>query len=337
MLQCDRQQKNSCLIIGGGITGLITATVLQRKGIKVTVLDKGRGIGGRLATRRINRGEPNEGIFDYGTQYFSVEKPQFQMWVDDWLQQGIIKEWCRGFGEADGKPRYCGVGGTRAIAKYLAKDLDVCTSTKVVKLAYGDRPQGGGKANRWLVETDKQQYEGDILVMTPPLPQSLALLDASGIVLPPEIGSALKKVSYHSCIAVLALLEKPSQIPAPGGISPENEALVWLADNHQKGISPDGYAVTLHATPQFSEACWDRDDAEIADRLLTAASNYLGSAAIAYQVHRWRYSLPKTFYSKPCLTLPEMFLVMAGDAFVSPKLEGAVLSGMAAGTAIVGR
>lgn len=324
MLQCDRQQNNA-LIIGGGLTGLITATVLQREGIKVTVLDKGRGIGGRLATKRMNRGQPNEGIFDYGTQYFSVETSQFRAWVEEWLQQGVIKEWCGGFGETDGKPRYCGVEGTRAIAKYLATDLDVHTSTRVVNLEYSDR---------WLVETDKQQYEGNILVMTPPVPQSLTLLNASGIVLPPKIESSLKKVSYHSCIAVLALLERPSLIPQPGGIALENEALVWLADNHQKGISPDGYAVTLHATPKFSDAHWDRDNTEIAELLLTAASDYLGSTAIAYQVHRWRYSLPKTFYSQPYLALPES-LVIAGDAFVAPNLEGAVLSGIAAGEAVI--
>ena len=318
---------SSCIIVGGGITGLITATVLQRSGIRVTVLDKGRGIGGRLATRRVKQGEAIEGVFDYGTQYFSVKQPQFQAWVDEWLQQGVVKEWCQGFGEVDGQPRYCGVNGTRGIAKHLAQNLDVQTNTKVVKVSYGDR---------WLVETEnKQQYQGDVLVMTPPVPQSLALLDASKIVLPTKISSSLKQVSYHSCIAILALLSKPSQIPAPGGVALEDLALVWLADNYQKGISPNGYAVTLHASPKFSDAHWDSDDAEIADRLFTTASDYLGSPVTKYQIHRWRYSLPKTFYSEPCLALSKTPLVMAGDAFVAPKIEGAVLSGIAAGESVV--
>lgn len=54
-----KQMENSseCIIVGGGISGLIIATLLQRRGMKVTVLDKGRGIGGRLATRRINYSE----------------------------------------------------------------------------------------------------------------------------------------------------------------------------------------------------------------------------------------------------------------------------------------
>ena len=325
--QSDRSTRNrtkTCIVIGGGITGLITATLLQRTGIQVTVLDKGRGIGGRLATRRICH-ESIEGVFDYGTQYFSVKDSKFQPWIDDWLKQGVIKEWGRDFGEVKTKQCYCGVDGTRGIAKYLAQDLDVRTSTKVVRLHYD---------NQWLVETETEQYRGDLLIMTPPVPQSLALLDASKIAIPSEIRSDLEKIAYHSCIAVLALLEKPSNIPAPGGVALEDESLIWLADNYQKGVSPNGYAVTLHATPKFSDNCWNDDDAVIADRLFTAASNYLGSRAIAYQVHRWRYSLPKTFYSEPCLALSQLPLVLAGDAFVAPKIEGAVLSGIAAGEAI---
>ena len=315
----------SCIVVGGGISGLISATLLQHQGIKVTVLDKGRGIGGRLATRRIRHSKSVEGVFDYGTQYFSVKQSDFQIWIDDWLERGIIKQWCRGFDEADGKPRYCGVGGTRGIAKYLAKDLDVRTGTRVVKLNY-DR--------NWSIETEDNKFQGDFLLMTPPVPQSLTLLDDSGIALPSDIREALERVSYHPCIAVLALLEQPSNIPPPGGMAITDEPLVWLADNYQKGISPQGYAVTLHATPSFSNQHWECSDAEIARKLFAAASPWL-TPAIEYQVHRWRYSLPKSYYSQPHMTLSDLSLTLAGDAFVAPKIEGAVLSGMAAAKSII--
>lgn len=326
MLNSDRSKIDSdCIIVGGGITGLITATVLQRRGLRVTVLDKGRGIGGRLATRRIREGDKIEGVFDYGTQYFSVEQPQFQPWVNDWLENGVIKEWCQGFGEADGT-HYCGVNGTRGIAKYLAQDLNVQTSTRVTKVSY---------SNQWRVKTENnQEYQGDILVMTQPVPQSLDLLDASLMVIPLEDRFLLEKIEYNSCITVLVLLSKPSKIPAPGGITLEDDCLVWLGDNYQKGISPNGYAVTIHANPNFSNYYWESDDAEIVYKLITAAADYLDSPVIKYQVHRWRYSLPKTFHNEPCLMLSEVPLVMAGDAFVAPNVEGAVLSGLAAGELI---
>ena len=327
MSSSDYQTKNSdCIIIGGGITGLTIANILQRNGIKVTVLDKGKGIGGRLATRRVDRGDSIEGVFDYGAQYFSVDNPQFQVWVDDWLKNGVVKEWCRGFNRTDGQILYCGVNGTRAIAKYLAKDLDVHTKTKVVRVKYN---------KKWLVETQSdRQYEGDMLVITSPVPQSLSLLDDSLIPLPLEVRFSLEEIEYYPCITVLALLEKPSKIPIPGGIALEDDALAWLGDNHQKGISPNGYAVTIHANHQFSDYYWDSDDAEIAYKLFIAAADYLDSTVMRYQLHRWRYSVPKTFYSEPCLTLLELPLVMAGDAFVAPTIEGAVTSAIAAAKSI---
>jgi len=330
MSSSDRQITNSeCIVIGGGITGLTIATILQRKGIKVTVLDKGKGIGGRVATRRLRHEDSVVGVFDYGTQYFSVGNPQFQVWVDDWLKHDVIKEWSQGFGQAD-ETCYCGVKGTRGIAQYLAEDLDVQTGTKAIEVSYD---------KKWLVKTedDDHQYQGDMLVMTSPMPQSLSLLDASLMALPLDIRFALEKIEYDKCITVLALLEQPSSIPAPGGISLEHDSLAWLADNHQKEISPDGYAITLQATPKFSDEYWSSDDAEIVYKLVTAGADYLDSPVIKYQVHRWRYSQPRTFYSESCLILSELPLVMAGDAFVAPSIEGAVISGMAAGKFICQR
>jgi len=323
----DRQSETkSCIVVGGGISGLISATVLQRQGLSVTVLDKGRGIGGRLATRRVKVDDGIEGVFDYGTQYFSVSDPKFQVWIDDWLANDVIKEWSRGFGETDGKPRYCGVNGTRGVAKYLAEDLDVRTSTKVVKINYD---------KHWVVETDTgEEYLGEMLLLTPPVPQSLDLLDASLIILPLDERFALENITYHRSISILALLKKPSSISTPGGMTLEDENLTWLGDNYQKGISPDGYAVTLQSSPRFAEYYWESDDAEIAYKLLTAAADYLNAPVMKYQVHRWRYSMPKTFHRQPYLSLSEIPLVMAGDGFVAPKIEGAVLSGIAAGELI---
>jgi renalase len=311
-------QISSCLIVGGGITGLITATILQRNNMKVTVLDKGRGIGGRLATRKIK-----DGVFDYGAQYFSVKNTQFQQWVDEWLQAGIITEWNQGFtSEANNKTRYRGVVSNRSIAKYLAQNLTVYTNTKVTHLNYDN--------NQWLVTTEtNNNFSGEMLIMTPPVPQTLDLLDNSKITIANDLKTTLEQITYYQCIAVLTLLSKPSNIPSPGRISLDKEPLIWIADNYQKGISPH-YAVTLHATPKFSETYWESDNETIANLLFDAASNWLSDSVREYQVHRWRYSLPSTFYHQPYCALTELPLVIAGDAFVAPNIEGAVLSGIAA-------
>ena len=333
-MSIDNQKTNtklpSCLIIGGGISGLIKATKLKRNNVEVTVLDKGRGIGGRLATRRIKHSVDIEGIFDYGAQHFTVSNSKFQAWVDEWIEQGIVEKWSQGFPIVDEKNEsyYRGIKSNRSIAKYLAKDLDIHTSTKITYLKWQD--------SKWIIQAENDShFEGDILTMTSPVPQSLALLDSSDIILNSELRKRLVQVVYDKCIAVLALLEKPSQIPQPGGLFLDGEPLSWIASNYQKGISPNGYAVTLHAGHEFSEVHWDTDNENVANKLFTAASPWLNSEVIEYQVHRWRYSQPRTLYGEPYLALQKPSLIFAGDAFVAPNVEGAALSGLEAAEYLV--
>jgi renalase len=317
------------------LAGLVAATVLQQEGIQVTVLDKGRGIGGRLATRRIRDDAFGQGVFDYGAQYFTVRDPRFRTWVDQWLEVGVAAEWSPGFTTEDGvlhgvgKPRYRGVQGIRGIAKHLAEDLDVHTSTRVVEISW-DR---GG----WTVRTEAGWlFRGSFLVLTPPVPQSLELIHASGVMLPSVVEDRLQAVAYESCLAVLALLRGPSQIPEPGGMWLSGKSIAWIGDNQQKGISPRGAAVTIHAGARFSRTHWETDEDIIAGQLLAAAGRWLGSEVAQYQVHRWRYSKPSTFYGESCLHLDEPGpWVLAGDALVAPRIEGAFLSGLSAAEAIL--
>jgi hypothetical protein len=150
--------------------------------------------------------------------------------------------------------------------------------------------------------------------MTPPVPQSLALIDGAGVALPPAVESRLRVVHYESCLAVLALLCGPSQIPEPGGMWGSGEPVAWLGDNQRKGISPQAAAVTIHAGPAFSQAHWEADDHAVAGQLFAAAARWLGSEVAQYQVHRWRYSKPSTYFGQPCLALDQPGpWVLAGD------------------------
>jgi predicted NAD/FAD-dependent oxidoreductase len=186
--------------------------------------------------------------------------------------------------------------------------------------------------DHWQVQTQIGEiFQSDRLILTPPVPQSLTLLDNSGIALTPDIRQKLEKVAYYPCITMLALLEKPSQIPAPGGLWGSGNPLGWIASNDQKGISARGYAVTLQAGPEFSQDYWDKENEAIAQELLKAAAPWIGSTVLDYQIHRWRYSQVSVSYGEPCLKITEPGpLVFAGDGFLAPKIEGAVLSGLAA-------
>ncbi|MDF2440007.1 MAG: renalase, partial [Abditibacteriota bacterium] len=93
----------SCLIIGAGLSGLTAAHALSELGVRATVLEKGHGVGGRLATRRLKIGEQSgtsdsgtfdhgtsdSGTFDHGAQFFTVRSDEFREVVERWRKAGI--------------------------------------------------------------------------------------------------------------------------------------------------------------------------------------------------------------------------------------------------------
>lgn len=318
-----------CLIIGGGIAGLMAATVLQNGGMRVTVVDKGRGIGGRLATRRINSAQYDEGIFDYGAQYFTARDPRFLNLVNLWQDAGVVREWSKGFHtlegilKTDGEARFVGTSGMRGITKYLTKNLTAHAQTRITALTY--------RKNQWFAETESgNEFSADSVILTPPLPQTLQLLEVSGIPLADAQATSLKQIDYHTCIAMLALLKAPSAIPEPGGIWGDGLPIQWIADNQKKGISPQP-AVTIHASPGFSSANWDTEKGIIAEQLLSAAERWFSRESLAdYQIHKWRYSLSTVSPGMPYAQLDTPApLLLTGDGFSKGRVEGAALAGLA--------
>jgi len=318
------------IVVGAGISGLLAARALQTNGARVLVLDKGRGVGGRLATRRSDLG-----AFDHGAQFFTARDPHFRLLVEAWQTAGVVRSWATGFALADGtskrdgETRFCGVTGMAAIARHLANGLDVKVNAKVVCV----QTEGRG----WVVTTEAgERFSSRALLLTPPVPQSLELLATGNFPLPEPVRSDLKDIEYAPCLALLAQLSGPSRTPEPGGLWFDGEPISWMGDNQRKGVSSAaGAAVTIHAGPQFSRAHWETPEAEVTATLLAAAAPWLGSVPVQTKLHRWRYSLPLRVHPERCVVVLEPApLVFAGDAFGGRRVEGAALSGLAAGAAL---
>jgi len=73
-------------VIGAGMAGLTVAKNLINKGFLVDIFDKGRGVGGRMSSRRTQWG-----YLDHGTQYFTVKNPLFQNYIAQ--NKENVKEW----------------------------------------------------------------------------------------------------------------------------------------------------------------------------------------------------------------------------------------------------
>lgn len=312
-----------CLVVGAGLSGLLAARTLDDAGFRVLVVDKGRGVGGRMASRRFGGAR-----FDHGAQFFTCREPEFADWLERWTSAGAVTEWCRGFRGEDGEghSRYRGVPAMTAIAKLVAENVPVLNPARVESLEIADAAAG------WTVrfESDRELRCRSV-VASAPVPQSLAMLDAGAAVLPVEMRQRLDRVEYAPCIAVMARLSEPSGLTPPGALTLESGPLRWMADNHLKGVS-DVPALTLHGSHSFSRDHFEKPDDEVAARLLEAASSHATVNVAEVQVHRWRYSEPIQGPSERCFgTTAPAPLVLCGDAFGGPRVEGAALSGLAAG------
>jgi renalase len=317
----------SCLIVGAGLSGLVAAQTFSGAGVRVTVLEKEEKVGGRMRTDVVR-----DGVFDHGAQFFTVRSDRFEEMVEAWISAGVAEEWTRGFADAtgehkeDGYPRYKGVRGMTAIAEHIAQGLDIVTGAEVSKIYRGER--------HWEVVAGASAYGADALVLTPP--SALKLVDVSGIPLPPEAKSALESIRYDPCIAVMALLDGPGEVPEPGGVQIGGDPLFWVADNRKKGIS-EVPAVTIHAGPEFSREHAHSDDATIYRLLLEEAKGYVGTGVEATAVYRWEYSQPVNPYDEPFVYVKgPPPLIFCGDAYAGPKVEGATLSGLAAAEKLLG-
>lgn len=339
-----------CTILGGGMAGLTAAHALQSQGISVSIVDKGQGIGGRLASRRL-RWDPDPkilGIADYGTLQFRVTDPHFQHQVDRWVEQGLLRlDPCSASNADHGKlgQIYSGTSSLRTFTQSISHGLPLHLKTRITQLHWQTATQTweltalnptGASVPLFLHPTH--------LILTCPVPQTLALLQESAIPLTQRQQDDLHNVRYYPCLTALLLLANPSQIP-PTGLRSEElpPELSALRCHYRSGISPEGCAVTLQASPSFSEQHWAAEDAWILKQFIRLAQPWLGSSVLTQHLHRWRYSQPAQYCvcsDRPHLAL-QPNLILAGDAFttqqdIDPSLfvQQAFLSGLSAAAAI---
>jgi renalase len=317
------EQATDVLVVGAGMAGLIAARELIHAGRSVTVLDKGRGVGGRLASRRIDGA-----TFDHGAQGFTTGDSCHDAVALRERLDGAVAAWNPVPVARSSQSHWRGVPSMSGVAKHLALGIHVQLETTLTAV----RPE----ANHWVATTlDGQSITAKAVILTPPVPQSLALLDPACFPLAPALRQRLNAIEYDRCLAVMAVLDGPSRIPPPGGLLFDSGHIASITDNQSKGISGEP-AVTLHATPEFSLEHWDRDRMEAGRLLLAAAAEWLGAGVRTYQVHGWRYSRPRVTVPESCALASSVPpLVLAGDAFGQGDVEGAAFSGFEAAKAVL--
>lgn len=331
------------LVIGAGIAGLTAARALAERGHAVRVLDKGRSPGGRVATRRVLDGDADRPehaalAFDHGAQYFTVRDPRFAAEVEAWHRDRVVQVWhgkLAAFDSEGREPvedetiRWVGVPGMSAIARHLARGLDLACRARVDGLVSQESSGEPG----WIARLDTGEREGpfDAVVVAVPPPQATPLVTAS-----PSLTEAVGQARMHPCWAALVAFVDRVQAPFDGAFA-TSSPLGWLARNRSKPQRGLAETWVLHASATWS-ASHVADDGEAVGAFLLNAFADLVRAPLPRPVHlsthRWRYAAADPGLNVGALVDAERRLAVCGDWCAGSRVEDAFISGLAAADAV---
>lgn len=320
------------VIVGAGLAGLTAALDVVRdpgwSGDRIAIVEQEHHVGGRLATEAVDGA-----VFDHGAQFFTVRSPAFSQQVEQWVEAGVVEEWCRGFGVVDGYPRYRVRGGMQHLATHLTDSL----SRSGVEIITGATAAVSAGDGQWLVSTPGRELAAASILLTPPVPVARKLLRQGNVPLQPEVAAALDDFVCHRVLALLAHIDRPAPFDAPGALQqPDDPTFSFVADNQAKTISPQP-CVTFHTAHARSAELWPLSDVEVVNTLRPDVEALVAPARVTdLQLRRWPCSGPVTPFPDPCLVVATEpgLLVLGGDGFGSSKVEGAFSSGLAAATTI---
>lgn len=311
------------LIIGAGIAGLSCATSLQSLGHNVLVVEKSRGVAGRMSTRR---GEGWQ--CDHGAQYFTARDPAFAAEVGRWMQAGVAGLWSPRmsvFGDADahqaeaGLLRYVGCPGMTAPARFLAENLPVQTRTTVSALRPAERGTGW---QAMTLEHGLLETVFDNVLLAVPAPQAVPLLLAHH----PLLADIAANTTMRGSWAMMLQFNEPLDLSFDAGFV-NTDPLRWVCRNSSKPGRTGTDTWLLHASALWSEAHIEDDAHDVAEHLLNAFVDIGGTIPTAWTIHRWRYADMLAPLATGSLWDHSTRIGLCGDWLHGGKVEGAWLSG----------
>ncbi|NJL89607.1 MAG: FAD-dependent oxidoreductase, partial [Coleofasciculaceae cyanobacterium SM2_1_6] len=304
------------VIIGAGLAGITCGRYLQEQGRRVVLLEKSRGVGGRLATRRLSGT-----IADHGAKYLENQGSYTKDLIEFLQQQGLIISWANTnyeFRDTEidsttgrdqtklwksqiGTDRYVAPLGMSSIAKTLAQGLDIRLSHRVDRVQATDQGWQLGLD----LPADSPTIQAKALVIAIPAPQALAILSPKSLdrdqglaqdtnrelksglnpdFLPNYFQTYLTQlaaVTYDGCIAVMAGYAPELQATFAARIPP------WQAVNFPEdpdlawlGLDSSKRLPLVQSLGQFLEESLDQQTSQLTNPQADQQTNQLISQPV---------------------------------------------------------
>ncbi len=321
----ENNTKPNVAIIGAGLAGLTVANKLKNVA-HVTVFEKSRGVGGRLATRYAETYK-----FDHGAQFFTVKTDEFQEYIQPLLKENIIVRWDACFVEFKGSeivqkrqwdseyPHYVGNPKMNEVGKYLEKELHIRLNTKIETITK--------KGKDWeLIDADgNTQGVYNIIVVASPAQQTLELL-------PPYFKhySAVSNLKMQGCFTLMLGFKEPLPLNFDAALVKEAD-ISWISVNSSKPNRTEPYSLVVHATNNWADEHIEDSKTDVQTHLLKELERILGIDVklnlVHNVIHRWRYANITKQHGDPAMYDSKNKIGICGDWLIQGRVESAFTSG----------
>lgn len=334
-------------VIGAGLSGLLCARRLQEAGYRVIVLEKSRGLGGRVATRRIA-----DAPISHGLPFIEAQGQLSRELICRLEKQNVLQVWSGRAGVMDeygiispltDTVRHVSQTGLTTVAKVLAEGLEIWKQQQVKAIA----PFSQAQWELRLGNSTETLY-AKVIVIAIPAPQALTLLHPlQSLGLPANVIAQIEQVRFSPCLAAIAEVTSPNYIKNSSALSSSWDLLMLPHHPNLKLINQvkpqrsdtnrhiGRHIWMIHSSPDFAARYLDVIDLSLAGRQLVQQALQIeqlqSSEFYLLHNHRWRYAtclnpLPEAFIS----SITPHPLVICGDWCGGKTIESALKSGWAA-------
>jgi predicted NAD/FAD-dependent oxidoreductase len=322
-------------VIGAGIAGATCAHVLSRAGLDVHVVDKARGAGGRLATRRLEWKDPTGRAritaLDHGAPAFTATN-EFRQFLASIFAPGGVVEWTPTLDVGsrpldDAQPLYLPCPDMPSLCRGLLRDIAATGSFAVDRLVRS--PRG------WQLEAAGSALPGHFNAVVLALPPA----QAAPLLAPyrPDWAHCAALIQMQPCWTLMGVSRRPTTARRWDVARPAEGPLDWIVRNDARpsraSVADEAHWVA-HARADWSRQHIEEPSAWVQARMEAALQDWVGET-IEWQhavVHRWRYARPQASKAGPVRQFwwdAESGLGVCGDFLGGTDVEGAWLSAQA--------
>ena len=341
------QTTQNVAIIGAGMAGITCANTLVQAGHSVTIFEKTRDLGGRMATR-----DSAFGSFDPGAQYFTVRESRFMQALE--ATPDVCKRWSANtihvldelgrVTAADRSPEshWVAVPSMKSLVSSWAATQKIEMQTRVTQVE-----RDALAPQRWQFRTEsshatRQVFSGfDAVVLAMPSSQAQQLLPNS---IQSEVWcKQLDLVVVAPCWTLMLAFPQAMQ-PDLSALGPQWNAarsthhrIAWLARESSKPGRGTIERWTVQASSAWSQEHLQDDSARVEAKLCKAFAEVTGIRAEPAHVESQRWLDAKTLHplGQSHLWDAQNGLGVCGDWCLGHRVEDAFISGLELALAII--